>query len=180
MDLWASYRQHVHDPFDWQPAVNLGSQINSTFTDGGPSYFENEGGSAPQLFFQSPRPGGFGAADIYVSELLPGGEFGPASLVPELSSSDMDNHPSISFDGLEIFLFSNRFGSMGNDLWTATRRTVFDPWFTPVSLGPIVNSEFGESQPYLASDRQTLVFTSNRPGFGGLDIWMTTRARHTP
>jgi hypothetical protein len=178
-DIWVSYREHVHDPFDWEPAVNVGAGVNSPGADAGPGYFENDGAGLPQLFYQSTRPTGVGLADIYVSELLPGGGFGLASLVLELSSSGFDNHPSVRFDGLEIFFFSTRPGGQGaTDLWSATRATVFDRWSAPTNLGAIVNSASGEAQPYLASDRQTLFFTSDRPGgYGGQDVWMTTRTK---
>ena len=179
-DIWASYRQHTHDPFDWQPAVNLGAGVNSAFLESAPSYFANDDGGAPQLFFHSTRPGGLGGTDIYVSELFPNGTWGPARLVVELSSPSNEQHPSIRFDGLEVFFFSPRPGSLGGpDLWAATRRTVFDPWSTPANLGPIVNSALAEVQPYIASDRRTLFFQSDRPGgFGSQDIWVTTRGKH--
>ncbi|MGH9236560.1 MAG: hypothetical protein ACRD3G_00855 [Vicinamibacterales bacterium] len=178
-DIWASYRQHTHDPFGWQPAVNLGADVNSAFNDGAPSYFANNDGGVPQLFFHSARPGGIGGTDIYVSELFIG-TFGPASLVAELSSLGIEQHPSIRFDGLEIFFFSDRPVSVGGvDLWVATRRTVFDAWSPPTNLGPIVNSVFGDVQPYISSDRRTLFFQAARPGgFGSQDIWMTTRTKH--
>ena len=181
MDIWVSYRDHIHDPFGWQPALNAGAGVNSVFGESAPSYFEN-GGGAPQLFFHSNRPGGLGGTDIYVSELSPNGTFGPASLVAELSSPSNEQHPSIRFDGLEMFFFSPRPGSLGGpDLWVATRKTVFDPWSTPANLGPIVNSALDEVQPYIASDRQTLYFQSSRPGgAGGQDIWMTTRTKGKP
>jgi hypothetical protein len=178
-DIWVSYRQHVHDPLDWQPAVNLGAGVNSPAAEGAMTYFENAEGAA-QLFFQSARSGGIGATDIYVSEQFPNGTFGPAHLVPELSSPAMDQRPSIRFDGLEMFFFSDRPGSIGAfDLWAATRATVLDPWSTPANLGQIVNTVFGDAQPNISSDRQTLFFTSARPGgFGSQDIWMTTRSKH--
>ncbi len=178
-DIWASYRQHTHDPFGWQPAINLGAGVNSAFGDSAPSYFANDDGGAPQLFFHSARPGGIGGTDIYVSELF-NGTFGPASLVAELSSPGGEQHPSIRFDGLEIFFFSDRPVSVGGvDLWAATRRTVFDPWSTPRNLGPIVNSVFGDVQPYISSDRRTLFFQAARPsGLGSQDIWVTSRSKH--
>ena len=181
MDIWVSYRDHIHDPLDWQPALNAGAGVNSVFGESAPSYFENSGG-APQLFFHSNRPGGLGGTDIYVSELSPSGTFGPASLVAELSSPSNEQHPSIRFDGLEMFIFSPRPGSLGGpDLWVSTRKTVFDPWSTPTNLGPIVNSAVDEVQPYIASDRQTLYFQSSRfGGAGGQDIWMTTRSKDKP
>src|SRR5687767_1039310 len=154
MDIWVSYRDHIHDPFDWQPAWNLGAGVNSVFAESAPSYFENDGG-APQLFLHSNRPGGLGGTDIYVSELSPDGTFGPASLVAELSSASNEQHPSIRFDGLEMFFFSSRPGSLGGpDLWVATRNTVFDLWSLPTNLGPIVNSAVDEVQPYI--DRKSV------------------------
>jgi len=180
-DIWVSYREHIHDPFDWQPAFNVGAGINSIFLESAPSYFQNDGG-APQLFFHSNRPGGLGGTDIYVSELSPEGTFGPAILVEELSSTSNEQHPSIRFDGLEMFFFSPRPGALGGpDLWVATRKTVLDLWSTPTNLGPLVNSAVAEVQPYIASDRQTLYFQTPRAGgSGGQDIWMTVRSKGRP
>jgi hypothetical protein len=178
-DIWVSYREHVHDPLDWQPAVNLGAGVNTAAADAAPTYFENDEGGAAQLFFHSVRAGGVGATDIYVSERFPNGTFAPPHLVAELSSPALEQHASIRFDGLEIFFFSDRPGGVGGfDLWSATRATVLDQWSTPTNLGSIVNTAFGETQPYIASDRRTLFFTSGRPGgLGGQDIWMTTRGK---
>ena len=88
LDLWASYRDHVHDDFDWQTPVHLGPGVNlAASSEIEASYIENEDGGAPLLFFSSNRPGGIGAFDIYVSELLADGTWGTATLVPELSST---------------------------------------------------------------------------------------------
>ena len=142
------------------------------------TYFENDDGAA-QLFFQSARAGGIGATDIYVSDQFPNGTFGPASLVPELSSPGLEQHPSIRFDGLEMFFFSDRPGGFGAvDLWVSTRATILDVWSAPTNLGAIVNSAAGDFQPYIASDRRTLYFGSARPGgLGSQDIWVTTRSK---
>jgi hypothetical protein len=37
-DIWASYRDNVHDDFAWQTPVNLGPGVNSPVNDVGPSY----------------------------------------------------------------------------------------------------------------------------------------------
>jgi WD40-like Beta Propeller Repeat len=177
-DIWASWREHTHDDFGWEPPFNLGAAVNSIFFDAGASRVENDEGGAPLLFFSSNRLGTF---DIYVSQLWPVGSFGPATLVPELSSAANDQRPSVRFDALEVFLYSNRPGSLGNDLWASTRTTVFDRWSTPVNLGPTVNSAFDDQQPHIAADRQTLFFSSNRPpGFGELDLYVTTRTKNAP
>lgn len=179
LDIWVSWRAHTRDDFAWQPPVNLGPNINTVGLDVAPSYFENDDVGIPLLYFVSNRPGGVGANDIYVSELMTDGSFGPAMLVRELSSPAFDISPSVRFDGLEIFIGSDRGGTIGAlDLWVSTRETVGDPWSEPVNLGPVVNTGSGEFFPSISSDRETLFFASPRPGgIGGLDIWMSTRTK---
>lgn len=177
MDIWASYREHTHDDFAWQPPVNLGAGVNSAFEETMGGFFENDG-NPPQLFFSSTRPG-VGAFDFYVSELLANGTFGPATLITALSSTAADPALMVSFDGLEAFFSSGRpGGSGGQDSWTATRDSVSAPWSAPVNLGPVINTAGIDGRPYLSSDRETLFFTSDRAGgSGGSDLYMTTRTR---
>jgi Tol biopolymer transport system component len=181
-DIWASYREHTHDDFGWETPVNLGDGVNSPFNDQGAGYFENDEGGAPLLFFGRDLTALVpDSNDIYVSQLLPNGSFGPASLVAELSSPAGDFRPSVRFDGLEVFFFSNRSGSLGFDLWTATRETVFDFWSNVENLGLVVNSSANDTHPYIAPDRRTLYFASNRAGgSGGQDLWVSTRTRQHP
>jgi len=176
-DIWVSYRVHVHDDFDWQPPVNVGSNVNSPSFDQSPFFFDNEDVGVPQLFFT--RTTAITGNDIFVSNLLPDGTFGPATLVAELNSTLADAGSSVRFDGLEVFFYSRRPGGLGaSDLWTATRDTVFDPWSTPINLGAAVNSVDLDFDPHIASDRETLYFTSTRAdGIGGQDIYMTTRTK---
>jgi WD40-like Beta Propeller Repeat len=192
IDLWASYRQHVDNDFAWQNPFNLGPGVNTIGFDGGAGYFENEEGGVPLLFFGRAVP--TGTTDIWLSELLPDGTFGNAHPVPELNSTADDQRPSIRFDGLEIFFWSNRLGSTPSatgapsyDIWVATRNSVNDPWDTPVNLGSAVNSAFGEFNTQISADGLTLYFGSNRPaldadgkpipGCGGFDLYMSTRAK---
>ena len=47
-----------------------------------------------------------------------------------------------------------------------------------MNLGAGVNSPQVEQQAYIASDRQTLYFASDRPGgLGDFDLYVTTRMR---
>jgi hypothetical protein len=183
-DIWVSWRAHTHDDFGWRPAVNLGAGVNGTAGDFGPNYFENDQIGIPNLFFSSSRPGGVGGVDIYRSELLPNGSFGPALLIPELNSPQNDFRPTIRPDGLELIFDSTRPGPSDvpgiglRDLWGSTRSSLSASWSMPRNLGSIVNSPFNDMLASLSSDGATLVFTSDRPeGFGGLDLYMTTRSR---
>jgi len=179
-DIWASWRANVHDDFGWYPPINLGAGVNSPSNDVGAGFFESDAG-VPMLFFGSTRPGGLGGigTDIYVSPQVGYGVFGPATLVAGLSSPALDARPAPRFDGLELFLGSARAGTFGGlDLWAATRNAVAEPWSALENLGALVNSAFGDQQPYIASDRQTLFFASDRPGgLGGLDLYVTVRLK---
>jgi hypothetical protein len=178
-DIWVSHRTHTHDDFGWQPAVNLGGNINTTFFDAGPTFFENDEAGLPLLYFVSNRPGGLGGNDVYVSEWQPDGSFGPAMLVAELNSPINEGRPTIRHDGLEIIFFSNRPGSVGlQDLWFSTRDTIFSVWSPPERLGEPVNTASDDLQPAVSSDRTTLFFASTRPGgFGASDLYLTTRVK---
>jgi Tol biopolymer transport system component len=175
VDIWVSRREQTHDDFGWQQPENLGAGVNSAAIDEGPSYFENDEVGVPQLYFSSGmnRPGGAG---IYVSEQAADGSFGPAVRV---IVSVANVRPSIRHDGLEIFFTSNRPGSIANsqDLWVATRETVFDAWSEPINLGSPLNSELVDVQAYISSDGETLFFASNRPSGGPTDIYMSTRTK---
>jgi hypothetical protein len=176
VDIWVSRREHTHDDFAWQPAENLGAGVNAVGQDEGPSYFENDATGVAQLYFSGGmnRPGGAG---IYVSEQAADGSFGPAVRV--FASLGTTQRPSIRHDGLEIFFTSNRPGSIANsqDLWVATRETVFDAWSEPINLGSPLNTGLVDVQPYISSDRETLFFASNRPNGGPTDLYVSTRTK---
>jgi hypothetical protein len=178
-DMWASWRQHTHDDFGWQPPINLGANINTGFFDAGGSYFAGEDVFSPALFFTSNKPGGVGGNDVYTSELLSDGSFGPATHIPELCSPLSDGRPAIGHDGLEIILFSNRAGGFGgNDFWVSTRTSLGSAWDLPENLGPIINTDAEEFQPHLSSNGRVLLFASNRPdGFGNFDLFLTVRKK---
>jgi hypothetical protein len=182
-DIWVSWRSHTDDDFGWQPPVNLGPAVNSAVGDFGPSYFENDDLGMPTLFFASSRPG-VGGVDIYRSELTAAGPFGPATLVAELSTPHNDFRPTIRFDGLEVIVDSNRpapeIAATGlRDLWVSSRNSPVAAWSVPQHLGTAVNGPYNDSLPALSGDGASLVFTSDRPeGFGGSDLYQTSRARH--
>ncbi|MBW3562994.1 MAG: hypothetical protein KY437_10915, partial [Actinobacteria bacterium] len=111
--------------------------------------------------------------DIYMSSSH-GGVYGVGEAVEEFHTDSEDAQPNVRRDGLELFLWSNRTGSQGPDIYQASRSTALDPWSTPVNLGPAVNSAAGETRPSLSWDGTTLYFGSTRVG-GQSDVYVTTR-----
>jgi WD40-like Beta Propeller Repeat len=177
LDIWVSWRAHTHDDLGWQPPVNLAA-VNSSATDAGPSYFENEDLGIPQLFMASSMPGGSGGLDLYVSTLTSGGWWSAPIPIPELNSGQLDLTPTIRHDGLEIIFASNRPTSGAQDLWVATRGSVNDLWSVPLNLGLTVNSAANENFPCLSSDGKSLFFNSSRAGgFGPSDLYVSTRSK---
>ena len=173
-------------PGGWDPVVNLGCDVNSAANEASPMPLP-ERGAGPVLYFSSTRPGGFSAeapgaaagdSDLYVSASH-GGTFGTAELVPGANSAAEDGQPNVRRDGLELFFFSTRPGTLGMaDLYSATRASGSDPWSTPLNLGPDVNSAAAETRPSLSWDGTTLYFGSTKPGGeGSSDHYVTTRER---
>lgn len=174
-DIWVAYREHVHDDFDWQPPLNVGAFINTAAFQQNPFFFDNDEIGVPQLYFTFGQP-----SDLFVSNPLPDGTFGPGTPVVELNNPGANERGlSIRFDGLEVFFMSTRVGGSGaQDLWTSKRSTVFDPWSVPENLGIVVNSAAGDFNPFITSDRETLYFNSDRAGgSGGQDLYVTTRTK---
>ena len=179
-DIWASWREDVHDDLGWQAPQEVKGGVNSESQEAGTSYFENEEGGVPLLFFGRGSPAAL-TSDIYVSELQPDGSFGEAMKVEELSSSAADQRPSVSHDGLELFLTRNDSSNQPRnfEVMVSTRETVFDAWGTPTKLstinnavctddetdptGTLVPGRCDDGQAHIAADRRTLFFASGRP-----------------
>jgi WD40-like Beta Propeller Repeat len=148
---------------------------NSALDEQGPSYAQGH------LYFSSSSavvPG-----DLYVSEKTGPLSFGPATPISELNDAAAnDIQPNVRKDGREVVFSSNRAGGFGGqDIWSATRASVDEPWSVAVNLGPGVNTGLGESRPSLSRDALQLLFGRAGPagtgegGTGLADVYVTTR-----
>jgi hypothetical protein len=177
--LYVPRHRGERDDFGGQPPVKMGNGVNTSHMEGGPARFEDDVMGVLTLYFSSTRPGGMGLEDIYASTLQPDETYGPAVIVPELSSAFSDSVPAIRRDGLEMFLCSTRTGQLGgSDIWVSTRPSTSDPWSSPVNLGEVVNSTVLDFRPAISFDGTALYFHSARSGgFGEYDVYVTTRTR---
>jgi hypothetical protein len=159
--------------------TNLGPVINDA-TDMQECDFSHDG---LELYFSTGRPGGYGLKDIWVAkrETVNSPWQEPVNLGPVVNSSAGELEPSISGDGLELYL------GCWDDyiLRVCTRPSKNAPWGSPVKIGPPVGSvepamEIGSNDawtPEISADDLSLYFASTRVnGHGGADIWVATRA----
>lgn len=155
---------------------HLGCEVNSGWDEHSPFPIKIPG-EGPVLFYSSARPADPtdppGDHDIYMSTSH-GEVFEAGETVAELNTAFDDGQPNVRRDGREIFFWSDRPGSQGPDIYSASRSSAQDPWSTPLNLGPAVNSAAGETRPSLSWDGTTLYLGSTRVG-GQSDIYVTTR-----
>lgn len=190
-DIYVAKRQDKHDNLSWQPAVNVGTPINTTANEQGSAYLkgdenqatgdEDDADETATLYFNSTRPGGPGNEDIYTAAIRDDGTFGVPILAEGINTPGRESGAGIRRDGLELFFASDRPGGFGGiDLWVATRGSRSDPWSTPVNLGQPINSDKNDGGPALSFDATTLYFHSPRAGnVGGpfFDVLVATREK---
>ena len=169
-DIWVSKRATKDD--NWGRPINLGPMINSASNETS-SCLSADG---LELYFSSRRSGGHGNDDIWLSIRATVNDpwEDPVNLGSVVNSSASECISFLSSNGL-LLLFnmechpsarSRGFGSV--DMWVTTRASVFEPWNTPVNLGPMVNSSNLDCGARISPDGFTAYFSSERPGgFGG-------------
>lgn len=172
------YVTRLRNESGFEPVSNVGCDVNGGANSAGneASPFPlPETGIGPVLYFSSTRTG---AGDIYRAT-SDGGAFGLAQAVAGLNTAVVEGQPNVRRDGLEIFFFSTRTGTLGaQDIYAATRSSTADAWSTPVNLGANVNSPAAETRPSLSWDGTALYFGSTRTGGtaeGASDIYVTNR-----
>ncbi len=175
-DIWVTTRPTTDA--EWGPPMNLGSTVNSSKGDSS----SDVSADGLMLYFTSDRTGGYGLGDLWVTTRAKTSDpwSTPVNLGSTVNSSAADFSPSISADGLMLYFVSGRSGGYGSyDLWVTMRATTNDDWSTPVNLGPPVNSSSREVNPSISSDGLMLFFSNRTGGYGGSDLWVTTRATVT-
>jgi hypothetical protein len=119
-------------------------------------------GGSKRLLFASSRPlpdGTRGRVRIWEVERTPTGWGEPRPLPPPVNSIDSfwNGDPSESSDGT-LYFSSDRGGGASVHIYRS--RLVEGKYSEPEKLGPEINSEFNDDQPYISSDGKLLLFAS--------------------
>lgn len=171
-DLWSAARTSVNPLRYDKPAkiavVNSGAEDSSPFVTA----------DGLELYFTSARPGGSGNRDLWLARrgdvTAPWGS--PAPLAT-LDSSDDEQNPSLTGDGLVIFFSSARDGGKTKeDIYTSTRPTRADSFAAPTRVAELSSND-KDGAPFISADGLEIVFNTDRGGGrGGLDLWHARRS----
>lgn len=152
----------------------LSSNINSSSAEEIAACINNDGTA---LYFASDRSGGVGGTDLYVSNKLPDGTWGPAqNLGPEINTVYNEDFPNLSPDGKTLFFSSDGHTTMGGyDIFKAEREPVTKKFINPKNVGyPISTPEDDYNFRIASNGRYGYMAALREGGLGDLDIYRVT------
>jgi len=140
--------------------------LNSSAHD----YSATVSASGLTIVFASERDG---STDLYIAtRATTTGSWSTPNPITELNTSSLESGPFLSPDELTIYFESDRPGSVGVDLYMATRLGVSAQFGAPVKISG-VNTDADDVDPWLTTDLSVIFFASDRDG--DLDIYRAAR-----
>lgn len=101
------------------------------------------------------RPDNIGLEDIFVSKLLPNGQWSPATIVKDLSTPYKNEAPlSITPDGNTMLIF------IDGNIYSTTKTK--NGWSKPIAIEQI-NTSYWEGDAFITADGNAIIFSSDRP-----------------
>ena len=135
------------------------------------------------LYFASDRSGGFGGTDLYVSNKLPTGKWGPVrNLGPSVNTAQDEDFPNISADGKTLYFSSKGHTSMGGyDIFRADHDEATNSWTGIKNIGyPLNTTEDDMNLRLSTTGRYGYMAAVREGGIGDLDIYRVTFADIEP
>ncbi len=160
----------VNDEF--KSAQLLPEPINSDNNEG-LATFSADGQT--MIYVKCNSTDGFGNCDLYFSQLKGYSWSPPVNMGDSINSADWESQPCLSADGMSLYFCSINGEGFGNsDIYVSTKRKD-GRWGKPKNLGNVINTSENDLAPYIASDGQTLYFSSmGHEGLGGYDTFKSS------
>ncbi|WP_153798494.1 OmpA family protein [Foetidibacter luteolus] len=160
---------HADDGYVFSPQ-NMGDSINSSTHEYYPSFTIDD-----SIFVFTRK--GEGIRENFMESMLKDTGYYKAQVIDgNINMEPSKGAINISQDG-EWLLFAGYFQQQGFgnfDIYISYSTP--EGWSDPFNLGGNINTEFWESSPSLSPDKNTLYFSSDRPGgFGGKDLYVSYR-----
>ena len=171
-DDYGSIYQSSLENGEWTTPVKLGSNINTEDRETSASLSAD----GKFLFFTSDRPGGFGGLDIYVSEKLKNGMWGPPrNLGKGINTKYNEEGPYIHPDGKTLYFSSKGHENLGGYDIFKSEKTQFGTWTPAENIGYPINT-VGDDVFYMpTADGQHAYYSSRRsPDASDNDIFLIT------
>ena len=181
-DIWVS-RRACHD-CPWEMPLNLGPLVNGPGAEAGPRLSVD----GHLFFFQSDRPGGQGAADIYVAwrddpkdDLGWGDPINLGTGVNTAAAEQAAAYVQSAEDGSGNLYF-NRGTANAQDLYYAAVTRTGETRGPAVLVPELSDPTAQDQHASVRKDGREIFFASTRGGgSGGLDLWTAARrSMHEP
>lgn len=129
-----------------------------------------------RIYFTSDRAGGYGGRDIYVSHLLPDGNWGePLNMGPNINTPLDEHSPYLHPDGQTLYFSSEGHHSMGGLDVFFSMQDEEGNWGEPVNMGYPVNSPDDDVFFMPTPDGNRVYYASRQTdGLGGVDLYLMT------
>lgn len=112
--------------------------------------------------------------DLFVNVLVGGDKYGiPNSLGTKVNTPYDEDYAYVTLDGKTLYFASTGHNSMGGyDIFTATRKTVNDPWGEVKNMGYPINSPYDDFMfmPSL-NDEEAYFISNRRSSTGGYSLY---------
>lgn len=170
--FWAILESQYRNGHWSEPAV---APFSGRYSDADP-FITPDG---QEFFFISKRPVDGQAredTEIWTMHRTDTGWSEPSHLAAPISSAADEWYPTVASDGT-LYFGSERKGGLGaSDLYRA--RKARDRYESPENLGPAINTEHDEYEPYILPDQSALVFMAcaRKDSLGQCDLYLSRRA----
>lgn len=153
----------------WTKARSVGATVNSDWDE--ETVGMTHDGNQLIMYFDNMEFYG----DLGISMLKGRNWQKPIMMSTTVNAKSIENSACMSNDGQVLYYSSDKKDGQGmTDIWFCIRQTTGE-WSTPQNLGPIINTKYDETDPYISLDGKTLYFCSKgHKSMGGFDIFYSS------